>query len=84
MVPYHLKYKNFLDRLKKTEFNKSCDEDNLNLALLKNRASAFPIPLFLIFKESLEKAIFHKKSEKTLTMKLSVNIACSFCFLILM
>ena len=50
MVPDDIKYENFLDRLKKTEINKSCGVDNLNLALLKNCASAFAIPLTLIFK----------------------------------
>ena len=54
IVPYDIKYQNVLDRLKKTEVNKSCGVDNLNPALLKDCESAFAIPLTFIFKDSLE------------------------------
>ena len=89
MVPDDIKYENVLDRLKETEINKSYDVDDLNPTLLKNCASAFVIPLTLIFKESLEKSqlpvqfrsanVTPLHERKDFTRKLSANIAYSYC-----
>ena len=82
IVPDDIKYENVLERLKKTEINILCGVEKLNPALPKDCASAFAIPLFLIFKESLEKSQLplqfmsailtprHKKERKELTRKL--------------
>jgi hypothetical protein len=55
MVPQDIKYEDVLNRLKNLEENKSCGVDKLHPTLLKNCASAFAIPLTLIFMESFEK-----------------------------
>ena len=51
-----IEYDNVLLRLKNLEENKSCGVDNLHPAILKNCASAFAIPLTIIFQESFEKS----------------------------
>ncbi len=54
MTSNDIKYEEVALRLENLEENKACGIDNLNPAILKNCASAFAIPLTLIFKESFE------------------------------
>ena len=54
MTSDDIKYEDVVLRLENLEENKACGVDNLNPAILKNCASAFAIPLTLIFKESFE------------------------------
>ena len=57
MISDNINYENSLDRLKKSEINKSFGADILNPAFLKKIASALAILLTLIFKKSLEKSL---------------------------
>ena len=79
MTSDDIKYEDVALRLENLEENKACGVDNLNPAILKNCASAFAIPLTLIFKESFESSRLpvqfrsanvtplYKKGDKTLS-----------------
>ena len=75
MTSDDIKYEDVVENL---DENKACGVDNLNPSILKNCASAFAIPLTLIFKESFESSRLpiqfrsanitplYKKGDKTL------------------
>ena len=54
MTSNDIKYEDVVLRIENLDENKACGVDNLNPLILKKCASAFAIPLTLIFKESFE------------------------------
>jgi len=78
MTSEDFKYEDIFQRLENLDESKSCGADNLHPLILKKCASAFAIPLTLIFKESFDSSQLpvqfrsanvtplYKKGDKTL------------------